>query len=186
MKKPGKCCFLVKKKRPREARNPKVGVLLSKENRKSKEIFKIKSDNNLDYPLKEVDNRNNKKCDGFKIVGCEDHKIILTKLQNGNSFTNEQVFGLGIMKIMKHKKNIKDKCYATYSDDVLDYDKFLEEFNKPIDNPEEIISLHDSLYSTHVVVELEDKGDIPTPEVCGMKHQLKREKIRATHKIKSK
>jgi hypothetical protein len=60
MKKPGKCCFLVKKKRPREARNPKVGVLLSKENRKSKEIFKIKSDNNLDYPLKEVDYRNNK------------------------------------------------------------------------------------------------------------------------------
>ena len=104
MKKPGKCCFLVKKKRPREARNPKVGVLLSKENRKSKEIFKIKSDNNLDYPLKEVDYRNNKKYDGFKIVGCEDHKIILTKLQNGNSFTNEKVFGLGIMKIMKHKK----------------------------------------------------------------------------------
>jgi hypothetical protein len=184
MKKPGKCCFLVKKKRPREAGAPRGGLLAPKENRKSKEIFRIKTENILEYPLKEVVNRNNKKNEGFKILGCEDHKIILSKLKHENKLNREEVLNLGIREKTKNKKNNLDGHLVTSMDVVLDYDKFLQELDRQDDKPEEVLPINDSnTSSTQIVIELEDKCETPPPGISELKPQSKVEKTRDIQKI---
>ena len=133
MKKPNKFCFLVKKKRPR-ACSPSTSPLNElKVLQKSREIFSVKTEN-----ASQMDNcRTIENMDVYKILECEDNKIILKKLHKENKKYKENK-NRDIEKPKKIRKKISKSDVMVINSDViersleglLDFDKFLEEYNR--------------------------------------------------------
>jgi hypothetical protein len=178
MKKPGKCCFLVKKKRPRGGTPAPEGLPAPKENKKSKEIFSIKTENVSETPLKEVGNRINKKNEGYKVLGCEDDKIILRKVHKENKVIRIP----GETQEGQEKSIIKKKSNEWVEmEGILDYDKFLEELDKPEEDVEIQLIKENNLSRTQILVEAENK---PPRENWGKKEKTKIAKIGKIDKSK--
>ena len=106
-------------------------------------------------------------------MGCEDDKIILRKVQKENKVIIIPGENKGGQEKSKIKKNSNE---GMDMEGILDYDKFLEEVNKPEEDVEIQLIEESNLSSTQILVEVESKNKPPL-ENCEKKEKTKISKI---------